>query len=341
MALSGGFDSRLILAGLMARGCRPGVFVYGDPGSADVRIATAIAQAEELRCEPIDKGAIDRGEPPLDAQRLEEACRFLDGLPVDGIVDRGADRYTRRLQAAGGALALNGGGGEILRNFFHLPDRGYTAAELVRAFYGGADARALRRTEDLRAVHEGMASSIARSVGASGRLSRKQVELAYPLFRCRYWMGRNNAVSSRWGRFATPLLDRWLVRVGAGLPLAWKAAGGFEAEVIASLHRGVASHPSTYGFAFTEPPGLRARWDEWSSCVRPVPLRPWIASVRRSLQGRRSAPSGLLAECRRLLGGPWGIEALVDPARLAGDGALQRAVTLEHLVRTRGVRVHD
>mgnify|MGYP006951082563 CR=1 FL=1 len=60
---------------------------------------------------------------------------FFDALPRDGIYDLGADRRTRLQQAADGSIALDGGGGEIFRNFFHLPDHAFTARDIVRTFY--------------------------------------------------------------------------------------------------------------------------------------------------------------------------------------------------------------
>jgi asparagine synthase (glutamine-hydrolysing) len=45
-ALSGGYDSRLILAMLRRHGIRPRVYVYGPPGDKDVSLARAIAEGE-------------------------------------------------------------------------------------------------------------------------------------------------------------------------------------------------------------------------------------------------------------------------------------------------------
>jgi hypothetical protein len=339
MALSGGFDSRLVLAGLAANGVRPELFVYGTPASSDVAVARTIAAGEGLELKVFDKEAAWRVAPRLTVDSLEASCLFFDGTPVDGILDTGVDRATRLDQYAGGALVLNGGGGEILRNFFHLPDRPYSPRALVHAFYGGHDASAVRSGSDLQALHDTMAASIRTAVGAGGAdgaMTRRQVELAYPLFRCRYWMGRNNAVSNRWGQFATPLVDPVAVRLAAELPVAWKQAGAFESDVIAALHPRIAAYASSYGFAFGQPPNRRTRFAEWSTCARPVWARPLIARLRRRIA--RSRPSAeLLADTRRLLGADWRIEALVRLEHLSDDESLHRAATLEHLISTRSI----
>lgn len=336
-ALSGGFDSRLIVAGLLAQGECPKVFVYGGPESEDVPIAREIARAEGIPIRIIDKEVVNQrlAEPDLD--ELVRCALFFDGLPNDGIDDRGADRSTRIEQSADGTLALNGGGGEIFRNFFHLPDRSYRARDIVRAFYRGFDATVFRRHGGLAAYEAGLTASIAHAVGlqeneADVPLAREQVELVYPLFRCHHWMGLNNSIALRQGPFMTPLADLLTVRDACMLPLAWKNAGCFEAKLITSLHRSIASRPSAYGFRFSDGPDPRARWVEWSTRMRPVFVRPLINAVRRKLRDPGVSET-LIARYRSLLPGEWRLDGVLDLARLPDDAALARAMSLELISR--------
>src|SRR5690606_3926328 len=134
---------------------------------------------------------------------------------------------------------LNGGGGEILRNFFHLPDRGFRPLDIVRAFYRGFDRRVFRRAKGLDAYEQRLAGSIGASVGLDPEavdvprrtLSRESIELVYPLFRCHHWMGLNNSVCTRHGFFTTPLTDLQVVHLASALPLEWKNAGDFESRL--------------------------------------------------------------------------------------------------------------
>ena len=57
-AISGGYDSRLILALLRARGVRPRLHVYGSDADSDVRIARQICAGEGLTLEHIDKSRL-------------------------------------------------------------------------------------------------------------------------------------------------------------------------------------------------------------------------------------------------------------------------------------------
>lgn len=339
-ALSGGFDSRLVLAGLLAHGERPRLFVYGPEGSGDVRIARQVAGAQGLVIDVVDKDSENRALPEPDREALVRSALFLDGLPNDGVHDPGADRRTRLAQSADGRVALNGGGGEIFRNFFHLPEGRFRAHHIVDAFYRGFDAGVFRRAGGLAAWRDGLAASIGRVVDIAGAtagsasrpLSRAEAELVYPLFRCHFWMGLNNGTALRHGWFATPLLDLELVRATCALPLAWKNAGRLEARLIAELHAGVAAQPSSYGFRFADGPGRRACWTEWVHGKRPVALRPFINAVRRRATRARPRP-GFVARARALFPGEWRLDPLLDLERLPDDDAFARALSIEVVTR--------
>lgn len=332
-ALSGGFDSRLIVAGLLACGSRPELFVYGSPDSPDVPIAREAARGVELPLQHIDKQALGRelSEPDLDC--LVRNALFFDGLPNDGIHDPGIDRQTRLVQTAGGCIALNGGGGEIFRNYFHLPDRPFHAMDVVRAFYRGFDKNVFRRTTGLGAYSDRMVASIERSLGLDdGRsdrmLTRGEVELLYPLFRCHFWMGLNNGIATRYGYYLTPLIDFNTVQLTWNLPLGWKNAGRLESRLIARLHAQLADQPSSYGFRFTEGPDLRARLSDWSTRMRPVRVRPAINALHRWL-ANTGVPAPLVKRCRSLLPGEWRLDPVLDVAKLPDAGAFARALAVE------------
>lgn len=336
-ALSGGFDSRLIVAGLLACGATPQLFVYGAPRSADATIAAAVARAVNLPISAMDKTTMEGVQWPPDLDCLARNALFFDGSPNDGIHDAGADRRTRLQQNAAGSIALNGGGGEIFRNFFHLPDRALGAGAIVRTFYRGFDPAVFRRRRALSDYEERLAANIRALPGISeggpgAKLDRSQVELAYPLFRCHYWMGVNNSISVRHGYYATPLVDLTTVRLTRQLPLAWKNAGRFESRLIARLDRRVAEEPSTYGFRFTDGPGRRARFAEWAHGMRPITTRPFINAARRRLRGV-GVSADMIGRSRELLPGEWRLDPLLDLRRLPDKYALARALAVEVVAR--------
>lgn len=331
-ALSGGFDSRLIVAGLLACGNRPELFVYGDSTSEDIPVARKVADSVGIALNVVDKGELNRGVPS-DLERLVGSVLFFDGLPTDGIDDPGADQQTRLEQNAGGRIALNGGGGEIFRNFFHLPDRTLRVIDIVRAFYRGFDPKVFRRPEGLASYEHNLVVSIGRTLGlpnavANQTLRRGQAELLYPLFRCHHWMGVNNSIGVRHGHYVTPLVDLKTVLQTCSLPLAWKNAGRLESRLIARFHPGVAGQPSTYGFRFSDGPDSRARFAEWITCMRPMFARPYINAARRRLHKLGVTP-GMIARCRALLPGEWRLDSLLDLQRLPDNAAFARALAVE------------
>lgn len=332
-ALSGGFDSRLIVAGLLACGDHPELFVYGDSASEDIPIARRVADRAGIALNVVDKSTLNRRAPPPDLERLVNSALFFDGLPNDGVHDPGADQQTRLEQNAGGRIALNGGGGEIFRNFFHLPDRTLHVVDIVRAFYRGFDPKVFRRPRGLASYEDSLVSSIGRTLGIQNAMARQtlrraQAELLYPLFRCHHWMGVNNSVGVRHGYYATPLVDLATVRLACQLPLAWKNAGRLESQLIAKLHPGVASQLSTYGFRFSDGPGRRARFAEWITCMRPVSARPCINALRRRVHKLQVAPD-MIAHCRSMLSGEWRLDPLLDLTRLPDNQAFARALAVE------------
>jgi hypothetical protein len=336
-ALSGGFDSRLLVAAFLSAGEVPDLFVYGGDGDEDVVVARDVAAAIGVPLRHVDKSVDERTAPPLDARRLQDNVDFFDGLPPDGIFDRGPDRATRLAQSRDGRVAVNGGGGEILRNFFYLADEPYDAAQVVDAFYSGFLPEALPRPDDEAAYRAAMIDAIHREVGTTGRLARRQVELVYPLVRGRYWMARNNSIAVRTGHFLTMLLDPLLVPLAASLPLAWKDYGRLESAMIARLSPALGARSTAYGFAPQDgpPPAYRAKM--WLQHRRPTWLRRRSATIKHRLG--RLQPIDMTDDQRALLPGPLEVGRLVALDRLSARDQVDRALTLEVLIRRLGARV--
>jgi len=337
MALSGGFDSRLLLAAMDHVQVTPQLYVYGKPADEDVVIAKSVAQRLGLPILCTDKSMQARQLPALNARQLKDNYAFFDGLPIDGVFDRGMDQQSRLQQVQGGRLNLNGGGGEILRNFFYLPEGHYSAANVVGAFYSGWLDEVFPSAQERRQFVLAMQDSVLDALGlesgsATARqrpLARAEIELVYTQFRLRYWMGRNNSMAARYGRFMTPLVTPRLVALAAPLPIAWKDCGALEAAVISRLSPRVAAGPSAYGFAFDAGPRWRDRLAMATTLHRPVWLRHHSLRVRRWL-GR--APSAQVpAEWRDAAPGlpapDW-----INPAALCAPEQLNRLLTLQGLL---------
>lgn len=331
-ALSGGYDSRLLLALSRDAGIPARVHVYGRASDADVVCAKAIAAAEGFALDHVDKSLTPLPEPDRFSEIVEDNYLAFDGWPTDGIFDNGTDLATRRKRVERGALMLNGGGGEVFRNFFYLPDRPLSALELAWTFYCQFDPRICREPFDEGRYLDGLAAQITRRVGAATeRLTRREVEAAYPMFRCSYWMGKNNSINNRLGSAWTPFIDPAIVAWTLDVPLRFKNFGRLEGRMIEFLAPELARHPSSYGRPFDQPPGLRERAKGWLDLHRPPRLRRLAYRLRR----RPGSPwTGALARCHLervidlsfpIMGRFFRMERIDDRAQLS------RICTLEYL----------
>ncbi|HEU0097799.1 MAG TPA: hypothetical protein VFQ67_03400 [Allosphingosinicella sp.] len=296
--LSGGLDSRLVLAALRAEGCRPHAYVYGGPGDGDVRIARLIGEAQGFEVDWLDKEAARSIAPDEFPERVERNFQEYDGLPNFGeLFENGSNAAARDARHAGGALSASGGCGEIYRNFFYLADRPTAAAAVGRTFFARYATGDLTGEFEERLFLRNLEDKILASLGLPGergRLPRAVVEQIYPRVRCRALFGREISLEGRYGAYLVPFLDRDVVAEAMTVPLALKNAGRFEAMLLESIDPGLARLPSVYGHDFATPPTFRHRLDEWSTRIRPVWLRQKTYALRRRLGPVADEHGGLL-----------------------------------------------
>lgn len=294
--LSAGLDSRLALAALRAAGCRPHVYVYGTPDEDDVRIARAIGASQGFAVECVDK---DAAPIAPDAFADQVALNFdrYDGLPNFGtIFDNGANLTAMDARHAGGGLAVSGGGGEIYRNFFYLPDRSMTADAVAASFFARFAPGDATRLFDGEAFLGAIADKIATALDRprSARLPRLAIEQVYPRLRTRSLFGRELSTEARHGAYLLPFLDHAVIAEAMTLPMHLKAAGRFEAALIHAIDPALAAEPSGYGHDFSGPPGAAHRFGEWRSSRRPVWLRRHSYAIQRRLKPMGDEHGGLL-----------------------------------------------
>jgi asparagine synthase (glutamine-hydrolysing) len=292
-ALSGGYDSRLILALLREQQCKPRVHVYGRPHDSDVRIARAIAEGEAFPLEILDKSAQPHVSPDEFPALVERNFYVFDGTPNDGILDNGADLKSRLDRCAGGEAMLNGGGGEVFRNFFYLRDRPFTPREFLWSFYTQFDPQVGTESFSEAGYHRTLEEDLRQTLGTdTNTLERPVVELLYPIFRCRFWTGRNTSINNRLGYALTPFIDHAVVRSALLTPLEFKQHGSFEAALIASVSPTLAGYPSDYGHDFRSPVPWRRRIKDAATLFRPALMRRYSYRIKQRLR-RPTLPSHL------------------------------------------------
>lgn len=335
--LSGGMDSRLVLAALRAQGCRPGIFVYGAPDDADVEIAKAIGAAEGFEVAALDKEAHPVA-PDQFPEIVERNFHEYDALPNYGeLFENGMNAAARDARHQNGALSASGGCGEIYRNFFFLPDRPVSAGTVARSFFarfapgdatGRFDSRAF-----LRAIEDKILAALGRP-GDRSRLPRGLVEQAYPRVRCRAAFGREISLESRYGPYLMPFLDHRVVAETMKLPIHLKNAGRFEARLLEAIDPVLARYPSAYGHDFATPPSRKHRFAEWSTRIRPAWVRQHSYALRRRLRPVADEHGGLLGEeyLSRVVDLDYpAMRRFFNVERIGDSGLMRRIACLEYL----------
>ncbi|MBI5164912.1 MAG: hypothetical protein HY985_13535 [Magnetospirillum sp.] len=338
-ALSGGYDSRLLLALMAEAGIAPKLFVYGDADCADVRVAKAICAGQGLALDHIDKD----GQPPVPPERFAaelaaDAVAF-DGWSNAGLFDGGADRRDRLARSDGRQVLMNGSVGECFRNFYYLRDGRFSLRDLVRTFHSAYDPAAATKAFDAEAYEEALTADIAIAIGAParGRLPRAAIEMAYPLVRGRYWTARDAALNQRFGTAVFPFLEPAVFDGSWNIPLAVKNFGRLEGRMIARLSPCLAAYGSVYGFPLDGAPPwgyrLRRSLDHW----RPVALRRLSYRLQHRRPGPRPWP--LRPEVLRTALDPAFplLRRLFVPERVHHPEAFNRLCTLEYLAERFGV----
>lgn len=343
--LSGGLDSRLLLAALRRLGADPSVYVYGPSESADVEIARAIGRAVDFPVEWINKQAAPIA-PDAFPEMVSRNFHENDGLPTFGnIFDNGGHLGARDARHAHGWPIASGGGGEVYRDFFYLPDRPIRAEAVARSFFARflrSDATELFDPEPFIArVRDKILDALGRP-GDLAPLPRAVVEQIYPRFRCRALFGREISLEARQSPYLLPFLEPRVVAETAELPPALRRAGRFEAQLLNAIDPALAAQPSAYGHHFAGPPSRGHRFEEWSSRVRPVWLRQRSYALHRRRGPVTDEHGGLLD--------PVYLGRVIDldyPAmrrffrveRVADHGLLRRIACLEYLAAQLGSRL--
>jgi hypothetical protein len=330
LPLSGGYDSRLLLALLLDAGIRPELFVYGPHDSGEVAVAQKVARGEGLAIEHIDKS---KQVPTLDvAHRMERGHDFLDGWLECGVFDPGTEAGDRLARAAEDRLLFNGSVGEIYRNFFNLPDGRYQFRHLVSAFYSYIMPDACTSAFDIDEYEAATIADMRSAIPTTERwLTREDVEALYPLHRGRYWTARDVAVNNRFGRTVFPFLEPAVIEGTASIPIAFKQYGRLEARMIQILRPSLAQYATTRGFSPAEPIPLRYKLRSQLNILRPTWTRPYNYRLRH--WRRRVRPTHLSDPFMQHVIDPAlpAMRAYFHPERIHDPEVFNRVCTMEWL----------
>ena len=331
-ALSGGYDSRLSLALLQRHGISPKLFVYGRPGSPDVSIASEICRSESLALDCVDRDSHPMLEPDEYWQNQESVFHGLDGLTQYGFACAPYEFSHRKQRVAGGFVAVNGGGGEIWRDFWKVPDRPMSAESFVKAYFAGRYSGLRQADKDSQEMLQGIALKLRELVEATRlEMDSATIQSLYARLRLRFWQGKNNSVDNHVGYAVTPFSECAFSVPAMWIPVRAKRDGWFERQIICRVSPRLASYPSAYGYDFKHGPGLVDRAKTRITCQLPN----WLRRTRRAraIDYSRSYYHADRYVRARFGNEPLQVEKFFGLSELADPLAFSRALSVERMMR--------
>jgi len=263
--LSGGYDSRLLLSLMRKVGIKPYLYVYEtETLLREFEMADNIAKGENLIIEHFDKGKFKIEDPSKYPEIIENNFYMVDGFGAYGIFDNGSNIKSRIERFQKGDLHLNGGGGEIYRNMWHMADKSYKIKPfLLSQFDYPVDPDKCTNLFDKNSYMEELERKVKKIINIdSDTLTQKQWEWLDPFMRTKYWQGYNNCVNNQFAYSLTPYTEDKLVLQNLDVPFKFKFYGRFEAALIKFIDPALAKYPSLYGYNFYDEPPLRKKTKE-------------------------------------------------------------------------------
>ena len=221
-ALSGGYDSRLILALLSKVDINPYLYVYGNKSSPDVRIAEFIAAKENLKLNT-DNRVMEKLSVDEFYQLTKDEYFFCDGHGPNGVLSNGSEFVARSVRSNVASLQLNGGGGEIFRNFWKLPDREIAIETFLAGRFDRYPESVFKSNFRTQKYLLNLANKVQLMMNMSNaKMTRKDIEKLYVYMRIKYWMGYNTTIQNSRSFALIPLTEPKFAFPSFDIPFKYK-----------------------------------------------------------------------------------------------------------------------
>ena len=273
--LTGGRDSRVLVAALLAAGVPATYWTGGAPGSADVRIGTDIAHAFRL------SHYVDHTKAAV-LPCWDDAVRLLIEQN-DGLVNlwQVADCLFQDHPLARLPVHLWGTGGEIARGFYYqLPGLSTCQArDMMQAFPAallGTDTALL--TPQARQLALASVRDTCQGLLHEGFEPGDVPDAFYAYDRVRRWAGTNTRKMAQVCDLFTPFCTAPFLEAALAYPLADRIAGRLHVELIR------ATQPALLDFPFNKPAGAMPRRSAQRMLAEAVrdTVPSWLLSLLRA-----------------------------------------------------------
>lgn len=332
---TGGYDSRLMLCFLRKIGIQPRVFVSGSDNSIDVRISENIARSEGFTLHRLRPSAKLKSE-----EYVNYVQKNLIGLDAYGgmwgIFNVNDQLRDKQMNAVSNTLLLHGMGGEILRNFFNLPDKKIRLSNFSVGYY---DRIFSEQITPLFSVSEYL-SNIIQKIQLEFKIkesvfSRDNIELIYSFMNLQCWAGQNMTLNNYYADSLGPLTEWEFSSLASKIPIREKLHGRYEAALIYSADSALAQYESSYGYSFC-PDAVPWKTNFKNLLIQYTPneIRPFLRKFRvsrnKKLRPYYDSPDyvGQFFDSKDLL-----VSEYVHLDKIMDPDVLSRAYTVEYLMR--------
>lgn len=257
LAVSGGYDSRLLLAALLSQGLPPSLQTHASEGSHDHEVNQAIVRGIALKKDlpliVVPTRVVWKEEPESLQAALHDGLYFFDGR---NSFNMGAfsSTYTHAYAVAslgGCGVRLNGLGGEIYRNYYSTARRRVDFHEwtLNKLLYRTA-LRVIRDESAWREVFRSRQAKIENVLGAriGGSVDQRMLRRYHAEVRMPHCYGAVNNAHNQVASFLTPFVDWETVRKAYEAGPLIGLSGRFQAEMIELADTDLAHGLSHHGF---------------------------------------------------------------------------------------------
>ncbi|WP_417458004.1 hypothetical protein [Kordiimonas sp.] len=282
-SVSGGFDSRLMIALFKEFGLRPNLFVYGPDDDEDVAPSKALAKYFELPLNHVDRSTFTQ---PEHIPTPEDVLYYFDGWKDDGLSGFEHDITDRKARTANAPYMANGKCGEIYRHYYyqHVGKGGIGLDAFVRGTFGRHIPQMVTPHFDQSAFEEQVTSAFRALTGFSGkRLSQPDLDYLYPKVRICHDAGRDITVNHRFSHALYPFAEAELSGPALALNYRERLYGKLEAHIIAAIDPELIKVPSAYGYDLLAGPDFSYRLKMAASYHRPQWLRTAIPALKTIL----------------------------------------------------------
>lgn len=257
-ALSGGFDTRLMLALMLEVGIIPNLYVYGLDSDENVKVAKKIVEGEGLDLSHINRE--DYPKIPKEQFKTTVESNYYDLDLQSDLFANQSDLDTRKIRSRSGGLVLNGSGGEIYRDIWKWDFERRSLYDIFRNSYdiGHLEEINVNTREFFNNIEEKMRKKLSLFFNIDNKITRQQAEMVFPIYRAKFY-SPSNTLNNYFGSATFPFMSEPVLLQSFSIPHKFKRYGKFEMLLIKKLNPKLASYMSDYGFDFVKGPRLKER----------------------------------------------------------------------------------